>query len=128
MTKHNSTVADHGANHGPHATHGVDPHVTLETHTPQNGADKAFQGALHELVGKIRFGWAVGVAVLSTILSGAFLLVTLAINGGWLNLPARDVDLRTLTVLVQAETARLDKKLDGIEHKIDMLVEKHLKP
>lgn len=131
------------------AISGDHPPMTFEREQErhnENGADTTFVRRLQQIVGKVRFGWAVG----ATILSPIFLLAALLVHNGWIETPAKDTDMKVVQAKLtsienvqsaQAEalrslniaTVRLEegnklaiRTLDSIDGKLARIEEQHL--
>jgi hypothetical protein len=103
MSGKNQVSASCDADHSSRlATNGDEPQMAFseEVHASKNGPDKNFIHQLRDLVGKVRFGWAVAVTVLGPIATFAGILI----YTGWISIPAKESDMK----VVQAKLASVE--------------------
>lgn len=139
--------ADQGNGEPRLTTHGAEPQMVLEQERlNNNGADRQFIQKLQQIVGKVRFGWAVAVAVLGPV----FVFISMVIYSGWVSVPAKDSDMKLVQArLVNIESAQVSQGeairalnifaarfdevgkaqqrfLDRIDSKLDNIQDQHL--
>ena len=119
MCRHNKGGS--GRSRSAPATNGANPPMANTIYQSTNGHDKSFAPALHDLVGRIRYGWAVA----SFGLSASFLIASLFINYGFLTVPAKESDMKVVQATLAAHTEAL-KAINGAVDKIDRRLDRVL--